>query len=450
MPRLAGLLGLLKMPNLQTEIAQIATEIVGLHFRLWQDSWDFRNYRPRLLALPILPAENGWLHAEIEKIDQVADRDCRDCRSFAQKCRDCRGYWLDENAEFADGDCQDCDGGCRPTLQTLARLLGFPRMQIIARLPRSPKLSTRIAGVIDIVGRDWVIAFWDWKSYLGCRTRLPGLPPKDAEICGVAESGKFSVRDWRMSWPRLLRLRRRLPANIAWTAEIAGNAEKADVSKIVEIAEAVARDCRDYRFFRLTMGDCMLTLKTIDEIAGRDCRDCRDCRPKTPKLRGLLRVSSFQSEFAKSPDQDCWDCDVDCRPTLHGLQRLLGMPRKQMFPRLSRLPRLSPQIAGVTDISGREWVIACWDWNKWTRLPAGTAGTAQDAAQKCRDWWGCWECRIFSPRCSKPWPRLLRLRWRLPAYIAETAEINVSANNADISKTVEITEIFAPDCRHYR
>ena len=169
-----------------------------------------------------------------------------------------------------------------------------------------------------------------------------------------------------------------------------------------------------------------------------------------PILHGLLGVPNFRSEIAESHDQDCWDCDGDCRPILQRLQRLLGVPRMQIFPGLSRLPRLSPQIAGVTDISGREWVIACWDWNKWTRLPAGTAGTAQDAAQKCRDWWGCWECRIFSPRCSKPWPRLLRLRRRLPADIAETAEINVSAKNADLSKIVGIAETFAQDCRDNR
>ena len=298
----------MRMPNLQTEIAKIATEIVGRHFRLWQDCWDFqecrgwqgwrdrRNCRPGLLALPILPADNGWLQAEIEKIDQVADRDCRDCRSFRPK--------ITRLPELLAGwECQIC----RQRLPRLRRRMSADNAEIakiagIAKNAENCKIAEIAETVAEecritvIVGREWVIAFWDLdllESYLCCRTRLPGLPPKDAEICRVAESGKFSVRDWRRSWPRFLRLQRILPADIAETAEIAGNAEKADVSKIVEIAETVARDCRDYRFCRPTTGDCMLTLKTIDKISGRDCRNCRDCRRKTPRLAVLLRVPIF-------------------------------------------------------------------------------------------------------------------------------------------------------------
>ena len=167
----------------------------------------------------------------------------------------------------------------------------------------------------------------------------------------------------------------------------------------------------------------------------------------------------------------------------------------QIFPRLSRSPRLSPQIAGFTDNAGREWLIACWVWKKWrdcrprlpglhrlppknteiarvagidenaefadrdcqdsereclprspanivktaeiaksvsrdrrgyqycrprvgdcmlrlknlTRLPDGTSGTAEVAAQKCRDSTGCWECRIFSPRLPKVMTKIVEI-----------------------------------------
>ena len=151
-----------------------------------------------------------------------------------------------------------------------------------------------------------------------------------------------------------------------------------------------------------------------------------------PKNAEMARVAGsaefFQSEIAESHDQGCWHCDGDCRLILQRLQRLLGLPRMQLLARLPRSLRLSPEIDGITDF----------------------AWTAETAAKKCRDWRGCWECRIFSPRCSKPWPRLLRLRRRLTADIAETAEIILSANNADISKIVEIAETFAQDCRDNR
>ena len=205
------------------------------------------------------------------------------------------------------------------------------------------------------------------------------------------------------------------------------------------------------------------------------------------RFAGFLRVAFFQSGIEEGPDQDCWRCNGDCRLTLQRLQRLLGMPRKQIIPRFSKSPRLSPQIALLTDNAGREWLIACWDWKKWrdcrprlpglhrlppkntqiapvagidenteiadrdcqdfereclprspanivktaeiaksvsqdcrgyrncrprvgncklrlkklTRLPDGFAWTAETAAKKCRDWRGCWECRIFSPSLPK-------------------------------------------------
>ena len=118
----------------------------------------------------------------------------------------------------------------------------------------------------------------------------------------------------------------------------------------------------------------------------------------------------------------------------------------QPFPRLSRLPRLSPQIAGVTDTSGREWVIACWDGNKWRdcppRLPglhrmppknaeiAGVAGNDKDALI-----------------CGQ---RLRRLRRIKSAETAETADIAGIAEVADIGKIVQIAKIVARECRDYR
>ena len=133
-----------------------------------------------------------------------------------------------------------------------------------------------------------------------------------------------------------------------------------------------------------------------------------------PRLQGLLGVPIFQSETAESPDRDCWGCNGDCRPTLHRLQRLLGVPRMQKFQGLSRLPRLSPDIAGVTNFAGRELAIACWDWKTWRccrtglmvlqRLPpkiaqigrvAGTDENAEFADRDCQDCDG--DCR---PTCQ--------------------------------------------------
>ena len=112
----------------------------------------------------------------------------------------------------------------------------------------------------------------------------------------------------------------------------------------------------------------------MDKIAGRDCRDCTGCRPEIPRLQGLLGLPNFQSEIAESHDQDCWDCDGDCRPILQRLQRLLGVPRMQIFPGLPRLPRLSPEIDGITDIAGRGWVITCWDWKNFLSCRTGLPG----------------------------------------------------------------------------
>ena len=185
-------------------------------------------------------------------------------------------------------------------------------MQILASMPRSPRLSPKIARITDFAGREWVIACWDGKKWRGCQTGLTwsqSLPPKIAEI-----------------------------------AEVAGSDESA--------------------------------------------------------------------EFA---DRDRQDYNGECRLTLRRLQRLLGLPRMQIFPGLSRVPRLLSQIAGVTDRCGREWVIACWDWKNWRY---------------------CQICRQRLPR-----------RW---ADNAETAAIARLAKNAGIWKIAEIAETVAPDCRCYR
>ena len=172
----------------------------------------------------------------------------------------------DENAEFADRDCQDCDGDCRAILQRLQRLLGVPRMQIYPGLSRTPRLLPETAQITNFAGRKWVIACWDWKNRRHYRPRSSGLhrlQPKNAEIARVAGSAEFSVRDCRKSWPRLLRLQWRLPADIAETSEIAGSGENADISRIVEIVETVTRECRNCQFCRARNGDCMLRLKNL-------------------------------------------------------------------------------------------------------------------------------------------------------------------------------------------
>ena len=74
-----GLLGVLRLPGFQYEIA---TEVADR---------DCRRTLPRVPILATLPAENGRLQAEIEKIDGGDCRDCRDCWD-CQECRFCQ-YW---------------------------------------------------------------------------------------------------------------------------------------------------------------------------------------------------------------------------------------------------------------------------------------------------------------------------------------------------------------------
>ena len=173
----------------------------------------------------------------------------------------------DENAEFADRDCRDCEGEC---------------------LSRSPADIIKTADIAKSVSRfcrdyrycrprlcDCTLRLKIWR---GCRTRLPGLPPKDAGSGGVAESVGISVRDCRKSWSKLLRLRRILPADIAETAAIDGSAENADISKIVEIDETVAEIAGITNFAGPEREIACWAWKN-DEIVGRDCRDWRGWRP---------------------------------------------------------------------------------------------------------------------------------------------------------------------------
>ena len=109
--------------------AEVATKIAGRHGRQCRGCWDCRecrywqdgrDCRPRLPGLPILPAENGWLHAEIEKVDEVAGGDRRDCRD------------------------------CRPEVSRLAGLLRVPNSS-----PRLPRLRRRLPAEImtEVAGR---------------------------------------------------------------------------------------------------------------------------------------------------------------------------------------------------------------------------------------------------------------------------------------------------------
>ena len=326
----------------------------------------------------------------------------------------------------------------------VAEVAGSPKNADIPNIVRSPVLPPEIAGITKIAGREWVIACWDIKKWRGSR------------------------RDYRYCWdcrpkvprsPRLLEVKR-MPNFQTETAKIETEIMGrycGDCRDCWDWRECrYWQDCRDRRNFRPRLpgapilqdqnGWLHAEIEKSDEVAGRVCWHWRDCRPKMPRLSGLLRVTNFQSKISKYPGQDCWDCNGDCRPTLERLQRLLDVPRMQIFPGLATLPRLSPEIAGITDNACREWVIECSDWTKLTKLPAGIAGTAQVAAQRCRGCRGCWEwweCRV----CRQ---RLPRLRWSMSGDIAESGEIAGISENADNGKIAEIAQTVARDSWDYR
>ena len=132
MPRLAGCWGCglfsPRLPKVLTKVVEVATEIAGRRCwdrsdcwdcrecRYWQDCWDRRDCRPRLQGFPTLPAESGWLHAQIEKIDEVSGRDCRDCRVLLPKTPRVQGLLgvmrmpnlQTETAKIVGRHCRDC------------------------------------------------------------------------------------------------------------------------------------------------------------------------------------------------------------------------------------------------------------------------------------------------------------------------------------------------------
>ena len=258
-------------------------------------------------------------------------------------------------------------------------------------------------------------------------TRLPGWNNVTAETAAQRCRECRGCWEWRecRKWrQRMPRLRRRMSADIAETTEIAEIAENADIGKITEIAETVARDCRDYRLCRSRMGDCMLRQKK------------------------MTRLPDGINVIAESAAKNCRNCDEKCRPTLRRLQRLVRFPRMQILARLPRSPRLSLEIAGITDFAGREWVIACWDWKKWRgcqtgltwsqSLPpkiaeiaevAGREESAKFADRICQDCDG--ECRPTLRRLQ----RLLRLpRMQILARLPRSPRFSPEiAGSADIA-----------------
>ena len=352
---------------------------------------------PGLTILLKLSAQIGRSHDEIERIARLPARIAETEEIAGQECQDFRSCWQ-------WSDCRNSRTRFLRLRRRLLRLQGVPRMQILSRLPRSPSGYPKFAGITDIGGQEWDIRF-----------------------------KKLT----------------RLPAGVAGSAQIA---ENADISTIAVIAESLAWDCwdscgqrccRDCR--RRTRG-CLMRLKRL-----RDYWDRRDCRPRMLRLLGLLRVPRLPilqtditeiatdsagrhcREYQDCRDyRDCWlwrgcrncrECSLrmlrlsilsfcrDCRPTF---QRLLRM---QILP---RFPRVSPEIAGITDLAGREWQIARGDSKKLSILPAGIA-----------------QSKIFAERvCDR----------ESPADIAETAgstKIAETTESAEHSKGTEIAESMA-------
>ena len=353
-----------RLPEVLAKIVEIATEVAGRHCR------DCRDCRSAEIADISNPVRSPRLPPKLAGIANIAGRECVIACWDRKKWRGCQTglTWSqslppkiaeiaevagsEESAEFAVRNCQDPDGECRPTLRRLQRLLRLPRMQILARLPRSPQFSPEIAGSADIAGQEWMIACWDWKNWRGCRTGLPGLqilarlprsPRLSLEIAGITD---FAGREWVIAcwdWKKW----RGCQTGLTWSQSLP--------PKIAEIAE----------------------------VAGRE-------------------------ESAKFADRICQDCDGECRPTLRRLQRLLRLPRMQILARLPRSPRFSPEIAGSADIAGQEWMIACWDWKNWRGCRMGLPGL-EAAAQKCWDCQGCWECRFFSRRLPKVLAKIVEI-----------------------------------------
>ena len=430
-----------RLPKVLAKIVEIATEIAGRHCR------DCRDCRSAEIADISNPVRSPRLPPKLAGIANIAGRECVIACWDRKKWRGCQtGITLlqrmppknaeiaevagsEENAKFGDRECQDCDGGCRPTLRRLQRLLRLPRMQILARLPRSPRLLPQLAGIPDFAGREWVIARWDEKNWRGCQTGLTwsqSLPPKIAESGGVAgseENAEFGDRDCqdcdggcRPTLRRLQRLQRlprmqifaRLPKSLRLSTKIAGITDFAGREWVIA--------CWDGKNWR----GCQTGLTWSQSLP--------------PKIAEIAEVAG-REESAKFADRNFQDCDAECRPTLRRLQRLLSLPRMQILLGLSRSPRFSPETAGSADIAGQEWMIACWDWKHWRGCRTGLPGL-ETAAQKCREWRGCWECRIFSPILPNVLAKIVKIATEIAGRHCRDCRDYRNAEIADISNLV--------------
>ena len=443
-----------RLPKVLIKIVEIATEIAGRHCRDCIDCWEWRECRyfqdcrdrrdccPRLPGLPTLPAEDGWLHAEIEKIDEGAYRDCRGCSPKMPWLQGLLGVpkFQSKVDEGHNQNCWDCERDCRPILQRLQRLLGLPRMQLLARLPRSPRLSPEIDGITDFAGREWVIACWDWKNWPVCRpglSRLQKIPPKNAATAGAT------------GWMRMPNLQTEIAKiateNVGWHCRDCEDCW--DCRECRELQDG--RDRRgcsprlaDYRYCRPRVGDCILRLKKLsrlpDKIAGtaaQRCWDLRGCWEWKIFSPGLKNVLTKNVEIATEiAGRHCRDCRDYCQ-----------CQQCRYFQGCRDRPHFRPRLPALLIMRAENgWLHA--EIEKMTILPAAIAGTEQIAARKYRDCRGCWdwwECGI----CRQ---RLPRLRRRLSGHIAETAEIAGNAENSDISRIVENAETVARDCRNYQ
>ena len=319
---------------------------------------------------------------DIAEIANLAENDSQECR----ECTDCRPrqrcppHQVCGLRLLISRFCWDCQyfRDCRQTLQRFPRLLWLPALVIAGqkcwecRVCRicSPSLRLRlpvgIAGNADIAGQEC-------QDFSGC----------------------WECPDRRFCRPELPRLRRRLPAALAESTEVAKTTEIADLGMIADIAESKAWECWA-------------------------CRYCRVCK------------------------RDCRQCDGICRPIL------LGLPTMQILARSPRPPRVYPQIAGITDIGGQEWDIACRYWKYWP---------------DCRpEWPGLPTLPRLPgvprlprlPKSPRVWPNNAKLVDTVEnADIAEIRDRDCDGDcaprsPADIVKIAEIAKSVSRDCQDYR
>ena len=429
-----------KLPISQTDLAKIVTENIGRFSREQRDCRGQQDCRPwqgcrnrrecalKLLCFSILSRFPLLLRLSTLLRLSILPKFQRQIveipRRLPPKNAEMAGVAEShEIADFADWGRRDCERSCQQILPNA------PISPTLAKVPRSPGVSTEIAAVTDIAGREWEITCWDWKNWQDCWPGLPALQmllEKSAEI------------DWLLRVPRLPILNS-------------------------EIAE------------------------TATEILCWDWRDCRDCRPGKERLPAITRLPSLpilQTKVAEIATVNA--------------SRNYNVPRSPTLAKVPRSPRVSTEIAAVTDIAGREWEIACRDWENWRycrpgllglqRLPpkiAETAGVAESAViaeiavPYCRGCDGeCWprlpsslgllrvprlpilqtkvaqsvdrDCRDYRhcrPRMRDCMSKLKNLT-RSPAGIPGTAE--VATKNAEIggaAESYEIAEFTDRECQ---